>query len=597
MRRINRRRITVLFMAAVMSVQSVLPVQAAAPEASVDETMYVNLDYYGNTDQINVVKGVSLAGGGTYTDYGIYEKVVNMTDKTEPVLGENSVTWELPAEGKRFFYQGALSKDSVELPWSFDVSYKKNGVPVKAETLSGASGLIEIQIQATPNEKAEEYYRNNMILSVVVPVDMEKCYSVDAPGAQVQSIGTMTAVVFAALPGEEGDFTVRLGTDEFESVGILMMMIPGTLDALEHVKDVKEAKDTWKEDGDRLYDSMDRILATMEGMKPSVGVVSSGLGNLNQAWSVVSAHRPEIEALSTRIVEELVPAIEQLNTLIPHLDTAKSAVEDFSDGISDLADSTGDLQKEVDHLTHRVSRVKKLLSDLADSLADLEDEEDEDEEISASLGQLAGAAGSVNTFVINLRKVCKEMTNVLEDAQDLANTVDDYTAPTMDALNDMQELLIRTSDTLTDTQSLLQILNTVMLSSGDSLDAGARQSFEGMKSMLDQSISMLDQISGVRSAAKSMKNTLDDEIKDLEEDSNFLNMDPEAEKRSLTSEQNKEPNSIQIILRTDEISADDEATDIRDQETDYTDGMTPLQRMWHVLTEMFRAIVEIFNNR
>lgn len=596
MRRINRRRTAVWLMAAVMMVQTVVPVQAAAPEASVDETMYVNLDYYGKTDQINVVKGVSLAGGGTYTDYGTYEKVVNMTDKTVPVLGDGSVTWELPADGKRFYYQGGMTEDGFELPWSFDVSYKRNGVPVKAETLAGASGLIEIQIKAEPNENAVEYYRNNMILSVVVPVDMEKCYSVDAPGAQIQSIGTMTAVVFAALPGEEGDYTVRLGTDAFESVGILMMMIPGTLDALEHVKDAKEAKDTWKEDGDRLYESMDQILAAMEGLKPSVGVVSSGLGNLNQAWSVVSAHRPEIEALSTRIVEELLPATEQLKTLIPHLDTAKSAVEDFSDGISDLADSTGDLQKEVDHLTHRVSRLKKLLSDLADSLGDLEEEEEE-EEISASLSQLAGAAGSVNAFVINLRKVCKEMTNVLEDAQDLANTVDDYAAPTMDALNDLQELLIRTSDTLTDTQSLLQILNTVMISSGDSLDAGARQSLEGMKSMLDQSITMLDQMSGLRSAARSMKDTLDDEIKDLEEDTNFLNMDPEAEKCSFTSEQNKEPNSLQIILRTDEISAEEDGTDISDLETDYTDGMTPLQRMWHVLTEMFRAVVEIFQNR
>lgn len=71
-----------------------------------------------------------------------------------------------------------------------------------------------------------------MILTVVVPVDMEKCYSVDAPGSQLQSVGNNTVVMFAALPGEDGDYTVRIGTDDYESVGIIMMMVPGTMDAL-----------------------------------------------------------------------------------------------------------------------------------------------------------------------------------------------------------------------------------------------------------------------------------------------------------------------------------------------------------------------------
>ena len=38
-----------------MSVAS--PVRAAAPRVQVDETMYVNMDYYGNMTTVNVVKG------------------------------------------------------------------------------------------------------------------------------------------------------------------------------------------------------------------------------------------------------------------------------------------------------------------------------------------------------------------------------------------------------------------------------------------------------------------------------------------------------------------------------------------------------------
>ena len=54
-----------------------------------------------------------------------------------------------------------------------------------------------------------------MMLAVAVLVDLTKCYSVEADGAQVQNIGSQTGVVFKALPGEEGDYTVRIGSDSF----------------------------------------------------------------------------------------------------------------------------------------------------------------------------------------------------------------------------------------------------------------------------------------------------------------------------------------------------------------------------------------------
>ena len=61
------------------------------------------------------------------------------------------------------------------LPWDFDVSYKLNGVPTDGDKLAGANGLIEINVKATPNDNADLYYRNNMMLMVTVPVDMSKC--------------------------------------------------------------------------------------------------------------------------------------------------------------------------------------------------------------------------------------------------------------------------------------------------------------------------------------------------------------------------------------------------------------------------------------
>ena len=264
MKKIIRRGAAATLAAVTLVTSAAVPVRAAAPRVQVDETMYVNLDYYGTATQINVVKGCTTNGLTEYTDYGTYDKVVNMTDDTAPEIGDGTVTWKLPEKNSRFYYQCTMPKNSVDLPWTFDVSYKLNGVEADASKLAGASGLVEVNVKATPNEKAKAYYKNNMVLTVLVPVDMEKCYSVDAPGAQVQSVGSYQAAMFAALPGEDGDFTVRVGTDNYENIGVIMMMVPGTLDELNRIKDLKEAKDTWREDGNKMYDSMNALLKTIE---------------------------------------------------------------------------------------------------------------------------------------------------------------------------------------------------------------------------------------------------------------------------------------------------------------------------------------------
>ena len=131
--------------------------------------------------------------------------------------------------------------------------------------------------------------------------------------------------------------------------------------------------------------------------------------------------------------------------------------------------------------------------------------------------------------------------------------------------------------------------------SADSLDAAAKDSIKGSLNVLDKSLSVLDSTSSMRKAGRTMKDTMDNEWNDMEDDNNFLNMDPNAEKVSFTSDENAEPNTLQIIMRTEEISVDDDA-ELLDAETAKAD-VNPLERMWNMLVQMVRAIIEIFKNR
>lgn len=406
-RRENGKRLAALLTAAALAAETAVPAYAAPPRVQVDETMYVNLDYYGAETQVNVVKGCSTNGVTEYTDYGSYDRVVNMTDDAKPSLGEGSVTWTFPDENRRFYYQCTLPNGQAELPWNFDISYKLNGVETEPEKLNGAAGLIEIRIRALPNQKAKAYFRNNMMLLVAVPADLSACYSVDAPGAQLQSIGDMSAAVFMALPGEEGDYTVRLGTDSFESVGIVMMMVPGTADAFDHIAELKEAKDTWREDGDALYESLDDILEAFEAMEGGVRQLQGGMDRLEQGRRVLSGSRRAIEEGSARALDDLASVTEQTSKLIPYLQTARSAVTDINDNARAIYNTMGDMQDELDDLYDRLKSLRNSLDSASGQIGagitaaqqqaiaqEIQEKSRQIEEILAALGQMGAGAGN-----------------------------------------------------------------------------------------------------------------------------------------------------------------------------------------------------------
>ena len=95
---------------------------------------------------------------------------------------------------------------------------------------------------------------------------------------------------------------------------------------------------------------------------------------------------------------------------------------------------------------------------------------------------------------------------------------------------------------------MLSLVNTTMIAAGDSLDAGTKNSLEGLRGLLDKSLTTLDSITAVRTASEGMKDTLDEQLDKYEDENNFLNIDPEADKISFTSSKNPSPHSLQIIL-------------------------------------------------
>ena len=311
----NLYRVIALGLTGIMAAGTICqPVKAAAPTVQVDESLYVNLDYYGGISDISVVKGCYLNGNTTIEDYGTYDEIINMSNRVEPVVADGKVTWNLEGEEEQYFYYELKSEDlKKKVPWDIDVSYKVNGVETAGENLAGADGLVTTLVHVTPRDDIEDYYKNNMVLICGTLVDMKNTLSIDAPGSQTQSLGTQKAVIFMSLPGEESEYRIDIGTHSYESMGLFFAMVPATLESLEIVNDVRDVKETVEDSVDAMNDAIDVILDNVAGMKDSFTNLEEGLNKAEAAHSTYDDNRETIEA-------DADAALDALNNMVTYLE-------------------------------------------------------------------------------------------------------------------------------------------------------------------------------------------------------------------------------------------------------------------------------------
>lgn len=684
--------------------------QAAAPTVETDESVYINMDYYGAPTNTRIVKGVSLNGHTEFTDFGSYADVYNMSTYDEPVIKDNSVYWKLSDTSKQRFYYECIPTDKVniQMPWNFDVSYKLNGVSVKAEDCAGANGLVEITIHAVPNSYASDYYKNNMMLVCGTGIDMSKALSIDAPGAQVQSVGTYKLVVFMGMPGEESTFTVRIGSDNFENMGMFMFMTPATLSSLDIISDLKDVKDRLSNSGDSLYSGMSSMLDTMQSMQNGMGTMSSGISGINAVRQQLIKDRGTIDPKTDAALTALEKLTGESDSLIPELNNTKdtlvklnsttnsilntleesgkditeyqtllqnirTSLNNLEDLMDDLDDKTGSEWLYISELQSDISKLKKNLKTIQDDMSNLNDKIDaitkavtnagtkalthlqnmEDAGIVPS-GSTKMAYELLNTFAgkgkeltdalkhlnDNLSSTSSSLSgfldtsdSILDNLDDICDILDDYkglgqdftaegkkltelanttlgrvnqqlteipalteslnrlTSITSSSIDKGTELLDTTTKTLTASHQLLDTVNSTLRSVRSDADASTQTTLDGLLDVLDKA-SRSNSSNKLQNATDDIHNAIDDAKTDLEDDTNILNIDSSADLQSVTSSMNPTPSSLQFILRTQEISTDDD-DDAGTSDQDAADEGV-LARIVNIFKKLASAIYGVF---
>ena len=364
--------------------------------ATYDEAYYAMTDYYGNLTDGSVVKSYRTNGIATLTDYGDYDEIINLTDGTVPARNGGMTTFRLDEKALpgTFYFEGKTTKPFQQLPWTISMSYTLNGVPTKAEDLAGQAGVVEIRLDIVPNGRASEYARNNYTLEAMAIFNQDDILSLEAPGAQVQLIGNLRAVLFLGLPGEECHYTIRVGSEDFAFGGMTFLMVPATLSQLEEIAKLSERKDDLEDNYNKLSGSIDSLLDAMTAMTGSLNASANGLEQLNKARGIFSDGKGVIYSGTDALREDLSNLTDVLEPVEGQIEALSKTISDSKSTLRSMANTVSDLKGD--------------LKDVESALRDLEDGTGDARKVFSALGSLRES----------LKKLQKALGGTVKDTTD-----------------------------------------------------------------------------------------------------------------------------------------------------------------------------------
>lgn len=224
-----------------------------------------------------------------------------------------------------------------------------------------------------------------------------------------------------------------------------------------------------------------------------------------------------------------------VDLIVGGLDDALSQANDRINAIQSELNST------INSITRPTGRVVGELADLCNDVDDLVDLIDSAEDLSAALRQSS----------VKLR-------GILNDVAALRILLDEYESTLQESVANVGALSASATASLRDLETLLADTEALMRTSGSQLDDGTRQALRGLSATLRQTARAMAATSDVRDAKATINGIIEDTWHEYTGDiNNILMMDAGAQAVSLTDPRNPAPSSVQILIRTQEIKAEE----------------------------------------
>lgn len=361
---------------------------ATTGETGKNETVYAMLGYDGGVNNIYVVNQLV----GSYTDYGRYSNIKNLSTTSVPVVESDKITFPDGEVNGGLYYQGTMEG---ELPMTFTFTYYIDGQSVNAESLAGASGHLKIKIDCAQNEACDARIRDGLMAQIIMNLDLGLTKNVKADGATTVITGNSMNVAFAVLPGEDGSFTVEADVADFEMDAIAITLTQGGLGGYE------DSINEYEKGFDDMLSGADDMVDGTSDLKDGVGKLANGMGELSNGLGTLESSGGE-----------MVTGMQQFGV----------GLQDYTQGVSGVVSASEDVLSGLNTLAENGSEFS---------------------------GNLSALSGNVSSMASNaeLRALAQSLTSSSDPAvQALANS----TLAMLDSLGDVSDGLSGLSDGLND---------------------------------------------------------------------------------------------------------------------------------------------------
>ena len=161
------------------------------------------------------------------------------------------------------------------------------------------------------------------------------------------------------------------------------------------------------------------------------------------------------------------------------------------------------------------------------------------------------------------------------------------------ALTDLKSVTVSLNTTLSDSTAFLGSFRSVLKTAGKQADSGAKETLDGLAAALRSTAGSLSKTGQVKDAKDNISGLIEDTWNEFTgENNNLLLMDATAEAESLTDSRNGAPQSVQVLIRTQEIKETE--AERPDEEQPETESLTLWQRIGKLFQHIGSAITGIF---
>ena len=251
----------------------------------------------------------------------------------------------------------------------------------------------------------------------------------------------------------------------------------------------------------------------------------------------------------------------------------------------------------LDSAMAEIAKLQKTLAGVMNRLKDPTSQVISD--LSALCGRIENLSSLLNSaedLSAAIRHSSADLRDILDDVEDLQDILDDYEPVLQDTLKTVSSLSTSAIKTIRDTQGLISDTEALMKSTGATLDDGTKQTLEGLAAVLRSTSATMATAGQIKDAKTSICGIIEDTWDEYTGDvNNLLLMDATAEAVSLTDSRNPSPESIQILIRTQEITMPDE------DETEAEAAAEVQTTFWGRVAQMFKdfwaAITGLFGGK